>query len=160
MPLLTPEEVDCLKIGRGTLSDKEREIINSHASISAKMLASLPYPKDLKRVPQFAGAHHEKLNGHGYPLGLKGDEIPMQARIIALADVFEALTASDRPYKKAMPLSRALKILGQMTLEGHIDEDLFNLFISKKIYLTYAKKFLAKESIDPINLNEIPGFKE
>ena len=109
--LLSEEEAQNLQIGRGTLSVREREIINNHVSVTIKMLQSLPYPRHLKRVPEFAGGHHEKLDGTGYPNGLTKDQMSIPARMVAIADVFEALTASDRPYKKAMGLSQSLKIL-------------------------------------------------
>jgi HD-GYP domain-containing protein (c-di-GMP phosphodiesterase class II) len=140
--LLSTEEVECLKIKRGTLSIRERQIINNHVSVSIKMLESLPYPKNLQNVAAYAGAHHEKMDGTGYPKGLKGDEIPMQGRIIAIADIFEALTSSDRPYKKAINLPKALDILKQMKKDGHIDPDIYDVFINKKIYLQYADKYL------------------
>ena len=145
---LSEKEMQLLNIPRGTLSTNEREIINNHVTVTIKMLESLPYPKNLRNVPQLAGCHHEKLDGTGYPKGLNKDQMPLPARIIAIADIFEALTASDRPYKKAMPLSMTLSILEQMKLNGHIDPDLFDVFINKKIYLQYAQKYLNKESID------------
>jgi HD-GYP domain-containing protein (c-di-GMP phosphodiesterase class II) len=157
--LLNEEEVDNLKIGRGTLSKSDRDIINHHVSVTIKLLESLPYPKGLQRVPLIAGCHHEKVNGTGYPRGLTRDEMPIEARILAIADVFEALTASDRPYKKAIPLSQALRILGQMKLEGHIDPDLFDVFMHSKSYLAYAKNYLDKELIDEFDLNTIPGYQ-
>ncbi|MEM6998389.1 MAG: HD domain-containing phosphohydrolase [Pseudomonadota bacterium] len=156
--LLSEEEIQNLEIGRGTLSIREREIINNHVSVTIKMLESLPYPKHLTRVPEFAGGHHEKMDGTGYPNKLKKDQMSIQARMIAIADVFEALTASDRPYKKGMPLSQSLKILGQMKLDNHVDADLFDVFINEKIYLDYANKYLAKDKIDEIELENIPGY--
>lgn len=147
-PFLTEEEVQNLLVSRGTLTQREREIINSHASVTHQLLKTLPYPKNLKRVSEFASSHHEKMDGTGYPLGLRGEEIPIQARIIALADVFEALTSSDRPYKRAMPLSQSLKILEEMKINGHIDPDLFDIFMENKIYLAYAEKYLDKKLID------------
>lgn len=143
--LLSWEEMECIKITRGTLTIREREIINNHVAVSIKMLESLPYPKNLKNVAAYAGAHHEKMDGSGYPKGLKGKEIPMQGRIIAIADIFEALTSADRPYKKAMQLSKALEILEKMKEEGHIDPDIHAIFMKEKIYLKYAKEFLKTE---------------
>ncbi len=137
-PLLSADETECLKIRRGTLSTREREIINHHVTVTRKMLESLPYPKGLENVPRYASAHHEKINGTGYPQGLKGDSLPMQARIIAIADVYEALTANDRPYKKAMPITQALDILKKMKEEEHIDAELFDLFMKEKIYMKYG----------------------
>ena len=158
-PLLTEEETQNLKIGRGTLSVREREIINNHVSVTISMLESLPYPKHLRRVPEYAGGHHEKLDGSGYPNKLKGEGMSLQARMVAIADVFEALTASDRPYKKAMPLSQSLSILGQMKLDGHIDPDLFNIFIHDQIYLRYAEEHLDEKQIDEVDLAKIPGYQ-
>lgn len=156
--LLSDEEVQNLQIGRGTLSIRERDIINNHVSVTIKMLESLPYPKHLTKVPEYAGGHHEKMDGSGYPNKLKREDMSVQARMIAIADVFEALTASDRPYKKAMPLSQSLKILGQMKLDNHVDADLFDVFMNEKIYLDYAKQYLGKNQIDEIDFNNIPGY--
>jgi len=141
-PMLTENEVYNLTIRRGTLTTEERDIINNHAKVTHKMLSQLPFPKKLKNVPLYAAAHHENINGTGYPFGLKGDEISLQSRILALADIFEALTAKDRPYKKGKTLSEALDIMSFMVKDGHIDKDLFELFIREKIYLDYAKKEL------------------
>jgi len=123
------------------------------------MLGSLPYPKYLASVPEFAGGHHEKMDGTGYPLGLTREEMSVPARIMGIADIFEALTACDRPYRKAMPISRALTILGKMKLDNHIDPDLFNIFIQEKIYLKYAEEFLDAEQIDEFDITAIPGFE-
>jgi HD-GYP domain-containing protein (c-di-GMP phosphodiesterase class II) len=147
-PLLTDNEVYNLSIQRGTLNDEEREIINNHAVVTRKMLAQLPFPKKLRSVPDFAAAHHERLDGTGYPLGLKGDQISLQARIIALTDVFEALTAKDRPYKKGKTLSEAMKIMSFMVKDNHIDADLFNLFVKECVYLDYAQRELSPQQID------------
>lgn len=155
---LSEEEVQNLKIHRGTLSVRERHIINNHVKVSAHMLESLPYPKNLQRVPEFASTHHERMDGKGYPKGLNGEQMPVQCRIIAIADVFEALSASDRPYKKAMPLSQCLTILGEMKLSGHIDPDLFDVFMHEKIYQTYAAEHLDKQCIYNIDVNKIPGY--
>ena len=156
--LLNNEEVENLQISRGTLNKEERKIINNHVSVTIKMLESLPYPKHLRNVPEFAGCHHEKMDGTGYPNKLKGNQMSIPSRMIAIADIFEALTAGDRPYKKGMPLSQALKILGRMKLENHIDPDLFDVFMHKKIYSTYAKEHLKEDQIDEINLQDIPGY--
>lgn len=156
--LLTEEEVQNLQIGRGTLTVREREIINNHVSVTIKMLESLPYPKHLQRVPEYAGGHHEKLDGSGYPNGLTREQMSLPARMIAIADVFEALTAKDRPYKKAMTLSQALQILGQMKVDNHIDPDLFDAFIWDGVYLKYAREYLEPEQIDEVDLMAIPGY--
>lgn len=149
-PLLTENEVYNLTIRRGTLTNEEREIINNHAKVTHKMLSQLPFPKKLRNIPLYAAAHHEKLDGTGYPFGLQGDELSLQSRIMALADVFEALTAKDRPYKKGATLSEALKIISFMVKDGHIDKDLFELFIKENIYLDYAKKELSPQQIDKV----------
>ena len=148
LPLLTEDEIYNLSIRRGTLNDEERSIINNHAVVTGKMLAKLPFPKKLRRIAEYAASHHEKLDGSGYPKGLKGEDLPLQARIIALADVFEALTATDRPYKKDKTLSEALAILKQMVVDHHIDPDLYDLFVKENIYLEYAYRELALHQID------------
>ncbi|HEY7840206.1 MAG TPA: HD domain-containing phosphohydrolase, partial [Gammaproteobacteria bacterium] len=148
------------QIGRGTLTVREREIINNHVAVTIKMLQSLPYPRHLRRVPEYAGGHHEKMDGTGYPNGLTREQMSIPARMVAIADVFEALTASDRPYKKAMPLSMALRILGQMKVDRHIDPDLFDVFMQDRVYLKYAEKYLDPKQIDEVNLAKIPGYQE
>lgn len=158
IPFLSDNEVYNLNIPKGTLTKEEREIINNHIKVTIRMLESLPFPKHLKRVPEFAGGHHEKMDGKGYPKGLKRDEMSIQARCMGIADIFEALTAKDRPYKKPKPLSEALSILGKMKLDNHVDPDLFDIFIKKRIYLDYAKKFLPPEQIDFVDHKKIPGY--
>lgn len=143
-PLITEQELQMLSIGRGTLSDKERNIINNHVKVTLKMLQSLPYPKNLKNVPDLAGSHHERVDGKGYPRGLTKDQFPLPARMIAIADIFEALTASDRPYKKSISLAQALEIMKCMKEDGHIDPDLFDVFLEKKIPERYAELYLQK----------------
>ncbi|MBF0125653.1 MAG: GAF domain-containing protein [Magnetococcales bacterium] len=157
-PFLSANEVYNLNIPKGTITPEEREIINNHVVATNKMLEAIPFPKHLTRVPEIAGGHHEQMNGKGYPKGLTGDQMSIQARMVAIADVFEALTARDRPYKKGKPLSASLQILGFMMKDGHIDPDLFKLFIDKKIYLDYAQEYLAPEQIDQVNLDKIPGY--
>ena len=159
VPLLSQEEVENLKIARGTLNMKEREIINNHVSVTIKMLKALPYPKHLQRVPEYAGGHHEKMDGSGYPGQLKREDMSIPARMVAIADVFEALTARDRPYKKAMPLSQALSILGRMRLDNHIDSDLFDAFVWEKVYVKYAEKYLDPSQINEVVLEDIPGYR-
>lgn len=141
-PFLSDMEIQQLTIPKGTLSLHEREIIKKHVSVTIKMLESLPYPKNLKNVPKLAGSHHEKIDGSGYPLGLTRDQMSIPARMIAIADVFEALTSGDRPYKKAMSLTQALNIMKQMKKNGHIDPDLFDVFMNQKIYQQYADQYL------------------
>ncbi len=146
--ILSDDEVRNLSIRKGTLNDEEREIINNHATVTLKMLSQLPLPKKFKNMPYYAAAHHERLDGRGYPKGLREEELPLQARILALADVFEALTAKDRPYKKGKTLSEAMKILGFMVKDKHLDPDLFELFVQEKFYLDYAERELTREQID------------
>jgi len=155
--LLSEDEVLNLSIQRGTLNDAEREVINNHIVATIKMLESLPFPKSLQNVPEYAGGHHEKMDGTGYPRGLKRDEMSVQARIMAIADIFEALTASDRPYKKGKKLSECLKIMGFMKQDDHIDPDIFDIFIKQRVYLDYADEFLDPEQIDHIDESKIPG---
>jgi HD-GYP domain-containing protein (c-di-GMP phosphodiesterase class II) len=147
-PLLDKDELKYLSIRQGTLSCEERNIINNHARVTYKMLSQLPFPRKLRHVAEYAAAHHERMNGTGYPNGLKGDAISLQSRILALADVFEALTAKDRPYKKAITLSQAIKIIGFMVKDGHIDPDLFELFVKERIYSDYVKRELMPEQLD------------
>lgn len=154
---LSCDEVENLTIGSGTLNAAEREIINHHINVTIKMLESLPWPKHLKNVPEYAGGHHERMDGHGYPRGLTRDQMTLQARVMGIADIFEALTAKDRPYKAGKTLSESLRILGQLKLGGHIDPDLFDVFIREKVYLDYARQFLATEQIDEVDLSRIPG---
>jgi HD-GYP domain-containing protein (c-di-GMP phosphodiesterase class II) len=150
-PLITEDELNNLSIRRGTLNDDEREIINNHIVATIKMLESLPFPRNLQNVPEYAGGHHEKMDGTGYPRGLKGEEMSVQARIMAIADIFEALTASDRPYKSGKKLSECLKIMSFMKRDQHIDSDIFEVFIKNKVYLDYADEFLDPEQIDAID---------
>ena len=151
MNILSKEEVDFLTLKRGTLSKSEMQVMQGHVSLTYELLDKLPYPKHLSKVPFYAGCHHEKINGKGYPNGYKGDQLPLQARIIALADVFEGLTAPDRPYKEGYKLSKAMNILKSMTMDGEIDKNIFNLFINKKLYIEYAKKYINPSQIDKIN---------
>ncbi|MCH8263687.1 MAG: GAF domain-containing protein [Proteobacteria bacterium] len=155
---LSDDEVYNLNIFRGTLTAEDREIINNHVVATIRMLGSLPYPKHLLNVTEFAGGHHEKMDGTGYPKGLKRDEMSIQARMLGIADIFEALTAADRPYKKAMPMSQALTILGRMKLENHIDPDLYDVFMWEKVYQKYADDYLEAEQCDDYDLNDIPGY--
>ncbi len=153
--ILSESEIDFLTISRGTLSKKDREVMESHVSLTYQLLDKLPYPDHLKQVPFYAGCHHEKINGEGYPNGYSGDQLPLQARIIAIADVFEGLTAPDRPYKEPYKLSKALNILKFMVNDGEIDSDLFKLFITKKLYLQYADDKLNPKQMDDINEKEL-----
>jgi len=141
-----------LAIGRGTLTEEERYVINHHIVQTIVMLSQLPFPKHLKAVPQIAGGHHEKMDGTGYPKGLTRGEMSLTARMMAIADIFEALTAVDRPYKKGKTLSEALKIMSFMRRDQHIDPDLFALFLTSGVYRTYAEKFLRPEQMDRIDV--------
>lgn len=156
--LLTENETYNLNIARGTLTSEERTIINNHIVVTINMLESLPYPKDLRRVPEYAGGHHERMDGKGYPRGLTREQMSVPARVMGIADIFEALTSRDRPYKKAKTLSESLNILGKMKLDNHIDPDLFDVFIREKVYLRYAQQFLEPEQINEVDESLIPGY--
>ncbi|HEY8609146.1 MAG TPA: HD domain-containing phosphohydrolase [Noviherbaspirillum sp.] len=157
-PLLDEEETANLCIRAGTLNQQEREIINNHISVTIRMLESLPWPKHLRNVPEYAGGHHERMDGNGYPRGLRGDQMSVQARVMAIADIFEALTAKDRPYKKGKTLSESLQILGGFRLRNHIDPDLFDIFIREKVYLEYARRYMDPAQIDEVDESSIPGY--
>ncbi|MFO7728119.1 MAG: HD domain-containing phosphohydrolase [Desulfonatronovibrio sp.] len=141
-PYLTDEELRLLSIRKGNLSPEDRQAIENHAAVTRKILEPLPFPRKLSRVPDYAPMHHERMDGSGYPQGLSEDSLPLQARIIAVADVFEALTARDRPYKKPIPLDKALEILTFMKKDHHLDPELVDFFIKERIYQTYADKYL------------------
>lgn len=146
--LLREDEIENLTIRHGTLTEAERETINYHIVATIKMLESLPWPKHLRNVPEYAGGHHERIDGRGYPKGLRGSEMSVQARIMGIADIFEALTARDRPYKSGMKLSEALGILDGFSRSGHIDPDIYDAFIRQKVYMQYASQFLDPSQID------------
>ena len=145
---LTDDELKNLTIRSGTLTQEERQIINRHIDVTIKMLDSLPWPSHLANVPEYAGGHHERMDGKGYPRGLTGAQMSVPARVMAIADIFEALTARDRPYKRANTLSESLDILRRFRDNGHIDPDLFDIFIKQKVYEKYARAFLDPEQID------------
>ena len=145
-------EVYNLCLEKGTLTPEERFKINEHVIMSIRMLEQIPFPPQLKRIPEYAGTHHETMIGTGYPKQLTKDELSIPSRIMAIADIFEALTASDRPYKKAKTLSEALKIMSFMAKDEHIDAELFNLFLNSGIYLKYAKTHLKQEQIDEVDV--------
>ncbi|MGH8687905.1 MAG: GAF and HD-GYP domain-containing protein [Burkholderiales bacterium] len=155
---LTDDEVKNLTIRAGTLTTDERQVINHHIVATIKMLEALPWPKHLKNVPEYAGGHHERMDGKGYPRGLTRDQMSWQARVMGIADIFEALTAKDRPYKKGKTLSESLEILGRFSQNGHIDPDLFDVFVRRKVYRRYAEMFLDKEQIDDVDESKIPGY--
>ncbi len=153
-------EVMNLCISRGTLNDDERRKINDHIVLTIEMLEELPFPKHLGRVPEYAGGHHEKMDGTGYPRGLKGEDMSVPARIMAIADIFEALTAGDRPYKKAKKLSEAVKILWFMKKDNHVDAELFELFLTSGAYREYAEQFLRPEQIDDVDISQFLEAKQ
>ena len=155
---LTADEIENLSIARGTLTAKERDIINYHIVATIKMLEALPWPKHLRRVPEYAGGHHERMDGKGYPRGLTREQMSVQARVMGIADIFEALTARDRPYKKGKTLTESLHILGKFKEGGHIDPDLFDVFIRRKVYQRYAEQFLDANQIDAVDESKIPGY--
>jgi len=147
-------EIYNLSIARGTLTAEDRYHINDHIVQTIIMLEALPFPKALKRVPEWAGGHHEKLDGTGYPKGLKKDEMSIPARAMAIADIFEALTARDRPYKTPKKLSECVKILSFMKKDQHIDPDLFELFLTSGVYKEYAAQFLTPDQIDEVDISQ------
>jgi HD-GYP domain-containing protein (c-di-GMP phosphodiesterase class II) len=149
---LSANEMDNLCISKGTLTTAEREIINHHIVATIKMLERLPWPKHLQNVPEFAGGHHERMDGKGYPKGLSREQMSVQARIMGIADVFEALTASDRPYKPSMKLSQALSIMNRLKQIGHLDPDLFDVFINSGVYRRYGEQFLSPDQLDEVHL--------
>ena len=156
---LTDDEVKNLTIRAGTLTGDERQIINHHIVATIKMLEALPWPKHLTKVPEYAGGHHERMDGKGYPKGLSREQMSVQARCMGIADIFEALTAKDRPYKKGKTLSESLEILGRMRLNNHVDPDLFDIFVRRKVYRRYAEMFLDREQIDDVDESKIPGYR-
>lgn len=150
-------EVYNLCVSRGTLTEEERFKINEHVIQTLMMLDRLPWPAHLRRVPEYAATHHETLAGTGYPRRLRAEQLSVPARIMAIADIFEALTASDRPYKKAKTLSESIKILYQFKKDRHIDPDLFDLFLRSGVYLRYAQRYLSPEQIDPVDIQPYLG---
>ena len=148
LPFLSDDELENLTICTGTLTRAERNTINYHIVATIKMLEQLPWPRHLQNVPEYAGGHHERMDGKGYPKGLKREDMSWQARMIGVADIFEALTAKDRPYKEGMKLSEALDILECFSLTGHIDPVLHDLFISSEVYRRYASAFLKTHQVD------------
>jgi len=147
---LTADETENLSIRKGTLTTAEREIINYHIVATIKMLEKLPWPRHLKNVPEFAGGHHERMDGKGYPKGLTREQMSVQARIMGIADIFEALTASDRPYMLGMKLSQAMQIMENFRNNGHIDPDLYDIFVRSGVYRRYGQQFLNAEQLDAV----------
>ncbi|MFZ0566180.1 MAG: HD domain-containing phosphohydrolase [Chlamydiales bacterium] len=148
MPFLSGDEKEHLSIPKGNLTEQERKKVENHVVMTYRMLSRLHYPKDLQEVPEIAASHHERVDGKGYPRGLKKEEMSIRARLLAIADVFEALSAPDRSYKETHLLSEVLDIMKDMVLDGHLDPDLFDVFLKKKIYLQYARQYLMPEQID------------
>lgn len=150
-------EIHNLSIARGTLTEEERYKINEHIIQTIVMLESMPLPYNLKRVPEYAGTHHETLIGTGYPRRLTENQLSIPSRIMAIADVFEALTASDRPYKKAKTLSESIHLLHKFKLKRHIDPVLFDLFLTSGVYQVYADRYLLPEQIDEVDISRYLG---
>ncbi len=156
---LSEDEVKNLTIRSGTLTEEERKVINHHIVATIRMLEALPWPRHLTKVPEYAGGHHERMDGKGYPKGLTREQMSVQARCMGIADIFEALTAKDRPYKKGKTLSESLEILGRIKLNNHVDPDLFDIFVRRKVYRRYAEMFLDAEQIDTVDESRIPGYR-
>ena len=151
-PLLSDDEIMNLGIRRGTLNDDDRWIINKHINDTQAMLKRLPFPPHLANVPEIAGNHHEKMDGTGYPNKLRKEDMSLPSRMMGIADIFEALTAADRPYKKPKTLSESIKIMGFMRKDQHIDPELFELFLRSGVYKTYAERFLLPEQVDEVDI--------
>ncbi|MDD5240229.1 MAG: HD domain-containing protein [Sulfuricella sp.] len=156
-PLLTENEVYNLSVQRGTLNPEERKIIEDHAVHTINMLSQISFPRSLRNVTEYAAGHHERMDGRGYPRGLKRDQLSIPARIVAIADIFEALTAPDRPYRKPGTLNWAINIMHRMKLDNHIDGELFDLFISQGVYAAYAQKHLVAGQIDDVDVARYLG---
>jgi HD-GYP domain-containing protein (c-di-GMP phosphodiesterase class II) len=152
LPCLSDNEMENLSIRGGTLTAAEREIMNQHINTTIKMLEALPWPRQLSRVPEFAGGHHERMDGKGYPRGLTREQMSIPARVLGIADIFEALTAADRPYKKPNTVSQALSILANFADNGHIDPDIFDIFVAERVWEDYAIRFLTPEQRDEVDI--------
>ncbi|MEI8668031.1 HD domain-containing phosphohydrolase [Pseudoalteromonas sp. B131b] len=158
IPLLSDNEVENLMIRRGTLTQGERDIMKRHMDITKNILDILPFPKHLSNVSEYALGHHEKLDGTGYPRGLTKEQMSVPARLMAIADIFEALSAVDRPYKKAKPVSECLHILGSMVSQNHLDADIFAVFIESEVYKHYINEYAKPEQLDEVDLDNLPGY--
>lgn len=156
--LLTQDEIKNLQIQRGTLTQEEREIIKRHMNVTLDILTSLPFPKHLSNVPEYALGHHETLDGKGYPRGLTKEQMSVPSRLMAIADIYEALSAADRPYKDAKPVSECLTIMGRMVERHHLDPDIFAVFIESGVYKEYILKFAQEAQLDHFELKDIPGY--
>ena len=150
-PLLNENEVYNLSTRRGTITPEERQIMNDHMVHTVNMLESMPWPKHLQRVPEYATGHHEKMDGTGYPRGVLAGTMSVPARMMCVADIFEALTANDRPYKKAKKLSEAMGIIGQFKKTNHLDPHIVDFFVTSKTYRKFAEMFLPAEQIDEVD---------
>ncbi|WP_417225343.1 HD domain-containing phosphohydrolase [Amphritea sp.] len=155
--LLTEDETENLCIRKGTLLQSEIQVMRDHIKVTIEMLESLPYPKHLAQVPEIACNHHERLDGSGYPRGLKAEQISLRARIMCIADIFEALTSPDRPYKKGMLLSQAMNIIGTMVEDNHLDANLFTVFVKSGAYIDYANRHMSPRQIDHVDVATLPG---
>jgi len=144
-----------LGIRRGTLTEEDRFKINDHIVQTLVMLRSLPWPQHLARVPEIASNHHEKLDGRGYPRKLTAEQLSLPDRVMALADIFEALTAADRPYKSAKTVSESLRIMAFMAKDQHIDAELFRYFLRSGIWQTFAEKFMQSAQRDEVDVNAL-----
>jgi hypothetical protein len=159
VPVLSQDEVDNLCISRGTLTESERLLINGHMVQTVRMLEALPFPRHLRRVPEYASGHHERMDGKGYPRGLFAGDMSIPARVLAIADVFEALTATDRPYKPGKKLSETMQIMGTMKRENHLDPELFDHFVRSGVYRQYAQRYLGPELIDEVDEAALLGIQ-
>lgn len=157
--VLSNDEMSNLSIKRGTLNDAERSIIKRHMDTTQSILEALPFPKHLSNVAEYALGHHETLDGKGYPKGLTKEQMSVPARVMAIADIFEALSSADRPYKKAKPVSECLRIMGQLVENNHIDGDLFTIFVQAKVYQDYILQYSNPEQLDDFDINSIPGIQ-
>jgi HD-GYP domain-containing protein (c-di-GMP phosphodiesterase class II) len=153
--LLSDDEIVNLSIKRGTLNNEERIIIQKHMNVTSDILEALPFPKHLSKVTEYALGHHETMDGKGYPKGLVKEQMSVPARLMAIADIFEALSASDRPYKSAKPVSECLKIMRNMTKNHHLDSDLFAIFVRSKVYEDYIIKFADVAQLDDFDVESI-----
>ena len=151
---ISTSEIYNLDILKGTLTPQERQIVEQHVTETANILNLLKLPKNYQEIITYAAEHHERLNGEGYPLGLKEDKLSIASRIIMIADIFEALTSPDRPYKSPKKISETLHILQTMKNKGQIDADIYHLFLKEKIFITYAQKYLSPEQIDEISISD------
>jgi hypothetical protein len=143
-----------LSVARGTLTPEERFKIEEHVVMTIKLLERVPLPEHYRSITKYAGTHHEKLNGTGYPRGLKKDQLGIPERIMALADIFEALTAPDRPYKRTHTLSTAFDILYNMVEENEVDKDVFELFLRSGVYMQFAQEYIDPKQIDTVDINK------